>query len=1359
MERDWFNDRQVAPALCIDSGASLTMNGHIDLRGTLIVDGTLENNGDIWVDEQGVMTFTEGSTYTGNGRIDVRKSYLNDKLIPLKDRLVGLGLSQFFVDVQDDAWHLEQGGNRFSTMKQLGAVIESGETWAEYVPVWDEENGTEDAVFNFESIVLPGNLELDFGRADRVVIPDGATVTLARDNEWNTTLDVRGKLVLQDELRVDGLAVGSENDFNAMLDKIDFSNGRLVVNYALNGGVDEYVSVDDALSEALAFAGWLPKAEDDRPDNVILRLQVYGKAQIDGTYGNDGAYAFPRTVELNVERDWFNDRQVAPALRIGPGASLTMNGYMQLRGTLIVQGMLVNNGSISLVDENARITLAGADNYGGNGRLELRGIDPTGHLVRLDLTSYIVVEEYDEWDGPVKTYCKIGDWSQFDDMDDLRAIAAAAAAKPGEWYWCECVSETFTFESIEIPENLTVNLGEGIIPDGVTVTVNGGLNAGWLNIGEAGDLIVKGYVNVDLRGEIDEQTEEFELWTLNVKNITYCVEIDSENAEEVWPNVEASAAAIAEQVPKGSQIRLSICTAVEMDQDFEVPACLLLELRDGGSLTVPEETTLRVLGRVELFGGASMTVRGTLRNENDGEINGEINLNVEDRDTHIAFEGGTFEGLGPIDIYTGGSGEDEKPDDFLWKLDLSEFDCYQYEDYCGWRLEPIDWDFTFRDRKGLDALIDEYNDNLPEDGVWLFSYDDSKFTLEDDLEIPEGINVEFGGGVTIPAEKTLTVNGSLGTHGVLTVNGTLANNGDVILHCYNGVSKLVVDGGSYSGNGFISALTGSEAEPDDSLLTGLSFKDFLKASYTDPFGNWAWSFWRVSDEFRTVKELQFIVGHLEPNKERTIQYTGDSSVFVLNDDITLPAGLTLNMGDNMLFVPAGTTLTVNGEQSFATLRVLGRVENNAGLTVGDLYGEMNIVTAENAATEVVRSCEKEMDLRDAADLAAKYESEGAQVSVRADLSQPVELKDNLTLPAKLRAELRTGADITVDSDATLTVLGEVDCLGGGVTVTGGKLQNDGFIALVGNGYVGITGGSYGGDGVLWDATESNSFTGVDESHFSSITEETYAFQGQERTGLAYVYVEDYGMETVLRNERAMESNTGETSVTLSSEKTESILKDDGGIKAKIAYTDEPMTDEALSAALEDGSVKTQVLIVNSVDEQAVQEAEKIIPNGSVILRSLDLKVELVSNAETIGTVTETNEPIRFTIVLEQDEDTIEKLKGNIYVVRIHGEGETQTVETVPAQLNGNVLTFRADKFSSYTVFADQATAENTYEFGDITQDGKINTADLLRLLRIVNNNMGAGDYVSTDLNGSGNTDSADLLHLLKYVNGQIKTLL
>ena len=55
--------------------------------------------------------------------------------------------------------------------------------------------------------------------------------------------------------------------------------------------------------------------------------------------------------------------------------------------------------------------------------------------------------------------------------------------------------------------------------------------------------------------------------------------------------------------------------------------------------------------------------------------------------------------------------------------------------------------------------------------------------------------------------------------------------------------------------------------------------------------------------------------------------------------------------------------------------------------------------------------------------------------------------------------------------------------------------------------------------------------------------------------------------------------------------------------------------------------------------------------------------------------------------------------------------------------------------------------------GDLTGDGVISLADIVRLIRVMNGQT-IKVYASPDVNGDGVNNAADVIHLLKYVSGQ-----
>lgn len=147
----------------------------------------------------------------------------------------------------------------------------------------------------------------------------------------------------------------------------------------------------------------------------------------------------------------------------------------------------------------------------------------------------------------------------------------------------------------------------------------------------------------------------------------------------------------------------------------------------------------------------------------------------------------------------------------------------------------------------------------------------------------------------------------------------------------------------------------------------------------------------------------------------------------------------------------------------------------------------------------------------------------------------------------------------------------------------------------------------------------------------------------------------------------------------------SVLTKDSKLPDYISETDAGAIYKALAAGKE-LSIEVEANIITSEDIK--QDAEKIEAyvdeiakdvNGTVQLY-LDLNVNLLADNEKIANINQLNSEMEFAIAL--DESTLSNFENKfIYIVCLH-DGETTYTE---ATLNGNILYFKADKFSTYGV--------------------------------------------------------------------------
>ena len=110
----------------------------------------------------------------------------------------------------------------------------------------------------------------------------------------------------------------------------------------------------------------------------------------------------------------------------------------------------------------------------------------------------------------------------------------------------------------------------------------------------------------------------------------------------------------------------------------------------------------------------------------------------------------------------------------------------------------------------------------------------------------------------------------------------------------------------------------------------------------------------------------------------------------------------------------------------------------------------------------------------------------------------------------------------------------------------------------------------------------------------------------------------------------------------------------------------------------------QNITVDNVDdliEAATIGGETVEVENVTVEQYLDLSVVLVASGTDVGNLTATDEPVTFSVSL--DEDLVAELEGKVvFVLRIHGDDVT----LLPATLDENgVLTFTTDKFSTYAI--------------------------------------------------------------------------
>ena len=226
------------------------------------------------------------------------------------------------------------------------------------------------------------------------------------------------------------------------------------------------------------------------------------------------------------------------------------------------------------------------------------------------------------------------------------------------------------------------------------------------------------------------------------------------------------------------------------------------------------------------------------------------------------------------------------------------------------------------------------------------------------ISIPDDLNFEIPAGesVTISANTVLNIDGSskLVNNGTINLNdghimifGCLQNNGTINLRPTGDLLfgwMLANSRGKYEGYGAINIYDSADEIPVDEYIAGLNLAAF---GVTEIVGGVRLSF----DTSELFTELQNAC--IENWDYLNLNDVGD---FVIESDITIPAGTTVSAKRDRVIVPEGVTLTIEGELLTTGLRIeeggavivdgsqhMGHVDAPSGVTV------LGLLTLQNYA--------------------------------------------------------------------------------------------------------------------------------------------------------------------------------------------------------------------------------------------------------------------------------------------------------------------------------------------------------------------------------------------------------------------------
>lgn len=177
-------------------------------------------------------------------------------------------------------------------------------------------------------------------------------------------------------------------------------------------------------------------------------------------------------------------------------------------------------------------------------------------------------------------------------------------------------------------------------------------------------------------------------------------------------------------------------------------------------------------------------------------------------------------------------------------------------------------------------------------------------------------------------------------------------------------------------------------------------------------------------------------------------------------------------------------------------------------------------------------------------------------------------------------------------------------------------------------------------------------------------------------------------------------------------------------------------NDTLKEALKDSKIDVSdinatilVEIINQKETEVSEEASKSIndltkENSNIKLLSFfDITLAVKNNitGEALGNLTELNKKITFNMALPENIAKVEEgYTRKYYVVRYH-DGKS---EVIPATVDGNIITFESDKFSTYALAYEDtknSSIENPPTSDTVIMDLVVGTASVIGLLLVGKN--------------------------------------
>ena len=396
----------------IPAGITLVNNKHMCVHNTVTVNGSLVNNGGVYIyninNDTGLLALGETGTYSGYGEILIQKGYISDPFMALP----GFDSYSFEQEEYEDYWSLYLPFlPHITSFEELEALCSNP-------PEENKFYSCAGTIVIERDLTIPETVSLTTDPADggTLVVPEG--VILTNNSEWicciaaeiNGTLVNNGVFDVESQVNITGRVVNNRDGCMILpgnsvegLEKIeeaDFS----ILNFQF------FIEGEDRLRAALQSA-----AEDAAPThfyNIVIIDALSLSADL--VAGKNTSLSLGAPVDIPV------------------GKTLVNNGFVGIyHNTMTVNGSLVNNGYVDIsIDYNSGNTcllaLGETGTYSGYGEIRIeKGYisDPFMALSGFDSYSFEQQEYEYYWTLCLRQDIRPGDITGDGDVDTKDAIA------------------------------------------------------------------------------------------------------------------------------------------------------------------------------------------------------------------------------------------------------------------------------------------------------------------------------------------------------------------------------------------------------------------------------------------------------------------------------------------------------------------------------------------------------------------------------------------------------------------------------------------------------------------------------------------------------------------------------------------------------------------------------------------------------------------------------------------------------------------------------------------------------------------------------------------------------------------------